>query len=206
LQQFRPGWPLKHVIGRRQQHSNRAHPVICPGMSHPGLKAWPGMQEAFGAVHTGDIESAREAEMRLAELRDIAQERGDDNMVVYIETDRLVLEGRIAFAEGEEDKAVNLVRSAAELETSVEKHPVTPGALQPPNEALAYLLLDLNRPDEALIAFEASDNLWPGRLNTLMGAALAAKMKGDIPMARKYFARLLNGAGPIDIEPIGDAY
>ena len=37
----------------------------------------------------------------------------------------------------------------------VEKHPVSPGALLPPYEALGDLLLDLDRPAEALEAYQA---------------------------------------------------
>jgi len=123
-----------------------------------------------------------------------------------IETERLVLAGRIAFEEGNYDKAVELTQSATELEASIEKHPVTPGALQPPREALGDLYMDLNQPEKAMRAYEESDDIWPGRLNTLMGAALAAKMTGDNGTARKYFARLLESAGNQNIDMIGEAH
>ena len=124
-------------------------------------------------------------------------------MATYIETDRLALSGWIALAEGENDKAVELTRSAAELEASIQKHPVTPGALQPPNEALGDILLQLNRPSQALAAYEASDAIWPGRLNTLMGAAVAARLSGEDQKARMYVAKLLNsGSGTLDVEPL----
>lgn len=87
----------------------------------------------------------------------------------YIEIDRLILAGWIARAQNQIEEAIELVRSAAELEGTVEKHPVSPGALLPPYEALGDLLLDLDRPAEALEAYQASDEVWPGRFNTLLG-------------------------------------
>lgn len=179
-------------------------PEYLPWDASPWAEGLTWFARGLGTVHTGDLNSAKQAEQQLIELRDIAEARGDDNMVAYIETDRLVLAGRIAFEEGNEEKAVELTRSAAELEESVEKHPVTPGALQPPHEALGDLYMDLNQPEEALAAYETSDSIWPGRLNTLMGAALAARMAGNDKIAREFFAKLLDSAGGPDFESLSE--
>ncbi|MGF1671207.1 MAG: tetratricopeptide repeat protein [Balneolaceae bacterium] len=181
-------------------------PDYLPWDASPWAEGLTWYARGLGAVHTGDLDGARKANQRLIELRGIAENRGDDNMAAYIETERRVLEGRIAFAEGDEQKAVDIIRSAAKLEASVEKHPVTPGALQPPWEALGDLYMDLNQPEEALAAYETSDNIWPGRLNTLMGAALAAKMAGNEQLARTFFGKLINGAEAVDGEPISDVH
>jgi len=178
-------------------------PDYLPWDAAPWAEGLTWFARGLGFVHTGDIMSAKKAEERLVELRNVAKERGDDGMAIYIETDRLVLSGWIALAEGEHDEAIELTRSAAEMEASIQKHPVTPGALQPPNEALGDILLELNRPAEALTAYEASDAIWPGRLNTLMGAAVAARLTGEDHKARKYVARLLSsGSIAFDIEPL----
>ncbi len=169
-------------------------PGYLPWDESPWAEALTWYARGLGAVHTGNLDEAKSAKQRMSELRDIAEERGDDNMVAYIDADRHVLAGRIAFEEGDKTKAVELTQKATELEGSVEKHPVTPGALQPTYEALGNLYMDLDRPDEALAAYEASDKLWPGRLNTLMGASIAARMNGDERVARYYFAQLLNSA------------
>lgn len=176
-------------------------PEYLPWDESPWAEGLTWFARGLGATHTGDMESAHQAEQRLAELRDIAEQRGDDNMVVYIETDRLVLAGRIAYANGDHDKAVELTRSAAELEGTIEKHPVTPGAIQPPYEALGDLLMDLDRPEEALSAYETSNSIWPGRLNTLIGAAFAARLSGEDQLARHHVEMLLNSASGVDEEP-----
>lgn len=137
----------------------------------------------LGAVHTGDLETAREAEQRLETLAENAKSAADQRFSTYIEVDRRILAGWIAHAEGEPERAVELMRSAGKLEATVEKHPVTPGALQPPYEALGDLLLALDRPAEALAAYQQSNRIWPQRHNTLEGAARATKASGDTESA-----------------------
>ncbi|WP_411306665.1 hypothetical protein [Lysobacter sp. D1-1-M9] len=149
----------------------------------------------LGALHTGDLEDAREAEQRLQTLRDHARDEGDENFANYIEVDRRILAGTLAQQEGSPEEAVRLMRSAAELESTTDKHPVTPGALLPPNEALGDLLLELERPEEAMAAYRTSDGIWPGRFNTLLGGARAAKAAGDEAANREFNARLLEVAG-----------
>lgn len=123
----------------------------------------------LGAVHSGDGALAREAEARLVELREAAEADGEAAFATYIEIDRKVLSGWIAHGAGRDDEAVSLMRAAADLEGRIEKHPVSPGALLPPNEALGELLLEMERADEARAAFDASLERWPGRANSLHG-------------------------------------
>jgi tetratricopeptide (TPR) repeat protein len=149
----------------------------------------------IGGVHEDDLELAREAEQQLEHLRNQARAGGEELDATYIEVDRRILAGWIAHAEGDAKKAVQLIRSAAELERTVEKPPVSPGSLLPPYEALGDLLMDMDRPVEALEAYGRSDDIWPGRLNTLLGAARAAHAAGNEAAARQYYSQLLDIAG-----------
>jgi tetratricopeptide (TPR) repeat protein len=108
--------------------------------------------------------------------------------------DRLILSGRISHAQGDADRAVAQTREAAELEQTVEKHPITPGALLPPYEALGELLNELDRPADALAAFEAGLGVWPNRYHSLLGAARAARDAGESERARDHYAALLDVA------------
>lgn len=144
----------------------------------------------LGAVHTGDLATAREAEQRLATLSDSAKSSADRRFSTYIEVDRLILAGWIAQAENEPELALERMHTAGELESTVEKHPVTPGALLPPYEALGDLLLALDRPEEALAAYERSNQTWPNRHNTLSGAVRAARASGDKQAAEAWSQRL----------------
>lgn len=155
--------------------------------------AWFG--RGMGAARTGALEAAREAEARLAGLREAAETAGLTDHARYIEIDRLILDGWIARASGADEAALSRLVEAAALEQSVQKHPVTPGALLPPYEALGELLLDLGRPAEALAAFETSLEIWPARFNSVAGAARAAVAAGDAERARAHYRDLLAIAG-----------
>jgi hypothetical protein len=156
--------------------------------------AWPdGMSwfaRGLGAVHTTDLATAREAEKQMAALVESAKSAADQRFSTYIEVDRRILAGWIANAEGDGERAVELMRSAGELEATAEKHPVTPGALLPPYESLGDLLVALDRPQEALAAYQMSNETWPRRYNTLSGAALAAEAAGDTESAALWARRL----------------
>ncbi len=144
----------------------------------------------MGAVMTGGLDEARHAEARMAELQNQAQEAGEQAFATYIEVDRLILDGRIAWADGNAEEAVALTEEAAALEQTVQKHPVTPGSLLPPYEALGDLLMDLERPAEAQAAYEDGLAVWPKRYRSLLGAARAASAAGAEQVAREHYATL----------------
>ncbi|WP_341936411.1 tetratricopeptide repeat protein [Marinimicrobium sp. C2-29] len=158
----------------------------------------------LGAVHTGDLAAAREAEQRLATLSESATSAADRRFSTYLEVDRLILSGWIAQAEDKPERALARMRAAGELEATVEKHPVTPGALLPPHEALGDLLLALDRPEEALAAYERSDQTWPKRYNTLSGAVRAAQAVGNKQSAAKWRERLRDVAPDDERHAVSD--
>ena len=83
-----------------------------------------------------------------------------------------------------------LLRSAADLEDSTDKHPVTPGSILPAREQLADLLTELNQPVAALAEYEASLRSAPARFNTFEGAARAALRAGKKEQAQTFQQRL----------------
>ena len=131
----------------------------------------------------------------MGELRDAAEAAGERDFATYIEVDRRILAGWIAHAEGDGEGAAARIESAAELDRTVQKHPVSPGAVYPPAEALGDLLLELGRPAGALAAYESSLAAWPGRFRSVLGAARAAHEAGDEVKAASYYADLLELAG-----------
>lgn len=180
-------------------------PEYLPWDVSPWAEGLTWFARGLGAVRLGDTEAAQKSEQRLKELSDSAKKSGDANTAGYIEIDRLILDGWIAHAKRNNGKAVSLIKEASELEGAMEKHPVTPGALLPPYEALGDLLMELNRPAEALEAYTKSNDVWPKRYNTLLGAARAAKATGDKRIAKKYYKQLLAGAGNSDRPAITEA-
>ena len=194
--------PARYAVERRDWESAASIKPDRPEYLSWERYGWPQAISWFargmGAVNTGDMDAAREAEEQMITLRDAAREAGEQAFETYIEVDRLILSGWLAWADGNHDKAVNHIRESAALEPTVEKHPVTPGALYPPLEALGDLLMALDRPDEALEAYEAADAIWPGRRNTLLGATRAARVQGEQNQAHAFYERLLQSAGMDD--------
>jgi len=191
--------PARYAVERREWEEAAAVEPRTPATLSWDRYPWPEASAWFGrglgAARSGDLAKAREAEARMAALRDGAEESGEQGFATYIEVDRLILAGWIAHAEGDAGAAVERIRSAAELEKTVQKHPVTPGDLLPPYEALGDLLMELDRPAEALEAYEASLQAWPRRYNTLLGAARGAAAVPDVEKARAYYAELLDVVG-----------
>ena len=112
----------------------------------------------------------------------------------HVESMRLAASAILAHAEGRDDEALRLLRSAAELDEKTGKHPVTPGAILPPRELLADLLLETDQAAEALAEYEASLREAPNRFNSLAGAARAAERVGRPERAAEVYRRLIEMA------------
>src|SRR5262249_4016625 len=107
-----------------------------------------------------------------------------------VEVQRLAVLAWAAFAQGRTDEAVERMRASADLEDSMEKHIVTPSPVVPARELLGDLYLELQRPADALVAYEASAQREPNRLLGIYGIARAAALTGDREKARIHYARL----------------
>src|SRR5262249_47938014 len=107
-----------------------------------------------------------------------------------LELQMLAVNGWIAWADKRQDEALALLRYAADEEDALGKHPVSPGAIVPIRELLGDVDLELNRPVEALAAYERSLPLNPGRYRATAGAARAAELAGKTGTARDYYRRL----------------
>ena len=85
----------------------------------------------------------------------------------------------LSHAQGQDEEALAELRQASDLEASMDKHPVTPGGIVPTYELLGDLLLQLNRPAQALTAYQQTLATDPNRLRSVYGAAKAAASAGD---------------------------
>ncbi|HET9183553.1 MAG TPA: hypothetical protein VFP59_15565 [Candidatus Angelobacter sp.] len=92
-----------------------------------------------------------------------------------------------AYAQGRNDEALGLLRSVADRQDKVGK-----GESElPAREMLADMLLEMNRPKEALAEYQVSLKTDPNRFNGLYGAAQAAEMIQHKDKAQAYYAQLL---------------
>src|SRR6185503_1443978 len=99
---------------------------------------------------------AREDIARLTALRGALEAAKDAYWAGQVEIQRRGASAWVALAEGREAEALQLMREAAGLEDATEKAAVTPGPIKPARELLGEMLLQLKRPSEALVEFEAA--------------------------------------------------
>jgi tetratricopeptide (TPR) repeat protein len=144
----------------------------------------------IGNARSGNLVRASEAEKMLASLRDATAKLNNTYWSNQVEVQRREVAAWIAAKNGETADAITTMRSAAELEESMDKHAVTPGAVTPAREMLARLLALENRPQESLAEYEAVLKVAPNRFNALFGAGCAAEASGDVHAANQYFERL----------------
>jgi tetratricopeptide (TPR) repeat protein len=152
------------------------------------------MAIGVGSARSGNLELAAQAEDTLASLRDAVAKENNVYWSNQVEVQRREVAGWIAEKEGKATEAVSTMRSAADLEESMDKNAVTPGAVIPAREMLAELLLKENHPKESLAEYEAVLKISPNRFNALFGAASAADAAGNASAASRYFHKLTETA------------
>jgi tetratricopeptide (TPR) repeat protein len=147
---------------------------------------------ALGSARSGNIESAQESINKLTEIeQSLPKIEGGYDWGRQVEIQRSVATAWLAHASGKRDESLQLLRKAAEIEDSTDKHPVTPGAILPAREQLGDLLLEIGQAPQALIEFEAALRETPNRFNGLYGAARAAELSGDRKKAADYYGQLI---------------
>jgi hypothetical protein len=146
----------------------------------------------IGSARSKNLERASQAEQALASLRDATSKQNNTYWANQVEVQRREVAAWIAAQNPKSDaaSASSMMRSAAELEESMDKHAVTPGAVTPAREMLAELLLVQKHPQESLAEYEAVLKTAPNRFNALYGAAMAADASGNVAVANQYFEKL----------------
>jgi hypothetical protein len=184
--------PARYALDlRRWSEAAALDPTAVPS---PVSKAIIFHAKAIGMARTGDLAGAKQAIASLEQLHaDLAQAK-EDYWSGQIDIQRREAAGWLLYAEHENDEAVAMMRSAAEMEDATEKHPVTPGAVIPAHEMLGDLLLETKRPSEALAQFEISLQAAPNRFNALYGAAKSAELAGNASKAGQYYSGLMKVA------------
>jgi len=153
----------------------------------PETQAITHWARAMGAAHTGRFDLARAEVKQLEAIRDkLALNKQGYDWATQVEIQRREAAAWLAHAEHNNDGAVSLMRSAAELEDSTDKHPVTPGPVLPARELMGDLLMEMGHPQQALQEYEASLKTAPHRLHAVRGAARAAEAAGKHDAARQY--------------------
>ena len=144
----------------------------------------------IGSARSRSLDMAAHAEEKLAGLRDSIAKQNNTYWSNQVEVQRREVFAWAAQQSGRSEYALKLARSAAELEESMDKAAVTPGAITPAREMLAELLMLAHQPKESLVEYQAVLKIAPNRFNALYGAAKAAEASGDAATASGYFKKL----------------
>jgi tetratricopeptide (TPR) repeat protein len=148
---------------------------------------------AIGLARSGSPDKAAADLEKLNELHEVLVKAKNEYWAVVVRTQALVAAGWIAHARGQRDEAQKLMSEAARLEYSAATHDtLNPGPIgMTAHEALGELLLSLNKPVDALKAYETSLEHSPNRLHGLAGAARAAAEMQASDKAKSYYEQLV---------------
>jgi tetratricopeptide (TPR) repeat protein len=154
---------------------------------------WLGLPDGWAAVERGDLATAESAldamEARLNTVeQDTTYRLGSSRVSAEIMTAEL--KAMVLQASGKSDEAVALLSDAAAKEDAVPYDFGPPETIKPPKELHGELLLQLDRPAAARLAFERALARTPRRPAGLIGLARAAGQAGDEATAATALAEL----------------
>ena len=186
--------PVRFALERRDWHaaaSLSAPAIGFPLERFPWAEAMLSFARSLGAAQTGDIPGAQAEIAKLQSLENKLLEAKDSYWANQVEVQRLGAASILAHVQGDDKKAIELARAAADLDATMDKHPATPAAVLPARELLADLLLELNEPGAALKEYEQALRNDPNRFRSILGRARAAKQLGDIAASRDAYQKLV---------------
>lgn len=186
--------PARYAVERKDWKaaaSLKLSPACLAWDKFPQAESVLVFSRALGAARSGQPEQARRDLKRLEELKAAMVAAKTAYWPSQSDLQMKVVAAWIAMAENQPDQALKLMREAADLEESSDKHPVTPGNVVPSRELLGEMLLQMKKPAEALVEFKRSLQRDPNRYQTIAGAARAANESGARDEARTYYADLM---------------
>ena len=141
----------------------------------------------IGAAHEGNVEAARANAQKFDATEDEIRKSKYGYMLEGPDFPRDEVHAWLAFVEKKNDEALHKMREVADLQDKIGKREVD----IPAREMLADMLLELNRPQEALVEYESALKVDPNRFNGLAGAAHSSEMAHQGDQANSYYAQLL---------------
>jgi tetratricopeptide (TPR) repeat protein len=195
--------PARYALERRawgEAAELSLHPQSLSWAKFPQAESINAFARGLGAARGGNVAAAKQEIARLSSLSFALTTAKNTYWAEQAEIQKLAVSAWAARAEGKNDEALAMMRQAADREDATEKHPVTPGAIQPAREMLGELLIDLGQPAKAIAEFEASEKTDPNRLHGLAGAGRAAEAAGDRAKAKEYYSKLIELTKTADAE------
>lgn len=177
--------PAKYALERRQWKEALALQPISGAPSDVQLVTYWGRAIAAGHLH--DAAAAQDALKHYDELLEATSKGPRPYVADGLKDEHQLVQAWAAYAAGNSDDAVRRLRAVADDQDKVGKAETE----LPAREMLADMLLDLQRPQEALTEYEISLRTDPNRFNGLYGAAQAAAQVQQKEKASTYYTQLL---------------
>jgi tetratricopeptide (TPR) repeat protein len=180
--------PARYAMELSDWNSASRLKVRAAGLPWAQAVTWTAI--GVGSARSGNLDRATKAENTLDGLRAETMKLNNIYWGNQIELQRREVAAWITEKRGHPADAIAMMRSATELEESMDKDAITPGAVIPAREMLAQMLALENRPAESLAEYEAVLKIAPKRFNAVYGAARAADAAGNTTAASRYFQQL----------------
>jgi Tetratricopeptide repeat len=185
LDMARAAFPATYAIETRNWKDAAALKVV-PG-AKPYNAATVYWAQAVGYGHLHDATNAHKAVAQYDAMVEATKKTSEAYYAEYMDTDGDEARAWAAFADGNNNEALRLMRSVADKQDSLGKGETA----LPAREMLADMLMEMKRPADALAEYEKSMKVDPNRFNGLYGAAQAAAATNQPDKAKSYYAQLL---------------
>jgi len=181
--------PARYAIERADWKGAAALTVT--STQFPAADSLTRFARGLGMARSGDIAGAKREIEAMQELQKALEEANDSYWASRTEEQIYAVSAWVAFREGARDRAVKLIRAAADREDASVKHVAMENRLYPMRELFGDLLLEMGQAAPALREFEAALKENPNRYRGFYGAARAAEAAGNRQKAADYFAKLV---------------
>jgi len=184
--------PARYVLENKlwKEAASLKQNTTLPWQKFPWENAITHFARLLGFVHINQPDSARNELQILNTLRDTLLAQKDAYKANQVDIQIKAAQGWIFWKEGKSKEALEYMKLAADMEDKTEKHPVTPAEVLPARELLGDMLLLMQKPGEALLAYEDDLQKHPNRFNGLYGAATAAEKSGKTELSKNYLKQL----------------
>jgi tetratricopeptide (TPR) repeat protein len=142
---------------------------------------------AIGAARLGDLQTAEQNLQAINDLHAKLLEKKEMVPANAVDEDAHVITAWIDHAQGKNDDAMKLLQEIATKDHGLF---ATDGDV-PAHEMMGDMLLESNRPEQALTEYEAELKVSPNRFNSLYGAGRAAEVSRQFNKAAGYYRQLV---------------
>jgi hypothetical protein len=182
----------RYAIERRQWKEALALQPL--EKARPQQKVVTYWARAVAAGHLHDAAAAQDALKHYDELLETIRKSSTSYHADLLKNEHKETQAWAAYAEAKSEDAIRMLREVADTQDKVGKGETE----SPAREMLADMLLEMNRPKEALAEYEVALKTDPNRFNELSGAAHAAEKLDQKEKAAQYYAQLVKNCQGID--------